>query len=60
MDDYSIGELSIAIVSIVGAIGGLCLIIEKSKCKTIKTPCCKIDRAVREAEPVEENNLNNP
>jgi len=57
MEGYSIGELSIAIVSIVGAVGGLCLIIEKSKCKTISTPCCKIEREVDEPEPEPETGV---
>ena len=36
MDNYTIGELSIGIVSIIGAIGGCCLIMFKSKCLSLK------------------------
>ena len=35
MDTYTIGELSIGIVSIIGAIGGCCLILFKSKCLSV-------------------------
>ena len=36
MDPYTIGELSIGIVSIIGAIGGCCLIMFKSKCLSLR------------------------
>ena len=36
MDPYTIGELSIGIVSITGAIGGCCLIMFKSKCLSLR------------------------
>jgi hypothetical protein len=46
MENYSIGELSIAIVSIIGAVGGCLIIVERSRCKVIEACCCKIERDV--------------
>ena len=57
MDAFSIGELSIAIVSILGALG-LCL--RGSRCSKISTPCCDIEREVKDVEGEEEENINNP
>ena len=59
MDSYSIGELSLAICGIIASVGTLCLIIEKSRCKVIQMPCCKIEREILE-ETKQRNNLNNP
>jgi len=36
MDNYTIGELSIGVVSIIGAISTFCLIMFKSKCLSLK------------------------
>ena len=36
MDDFSIDQLMLFVVGALGALGALCLIIQKSKCKT----CC--------------------
>ena len=36
MDNYTIGELSIGVVSIIGAIGVCCLIMFKSKCLSLR------------------------
>jgi len=38
MEDFNINELMLFIVGILGSLGGLCVVIQKSKCKTIK--CC--------------------
>ena len=35
MDDFNINELMLFIVGVLGAFGGLCVIIQKSKCKKI-------------------------
>ena len=43
LDNFSIGELSIAMVSVIGAIA-LCM--RGSKCSRIDTPCCKIKREI--------------
>jgi len=51
MDPFSIGELSIAVVSVLGALG-LCL--RGSRCTSINTPCCSIERSVKDVEEVEE------
>ena len=55
MDNFSIGELSIAFVSIIGAVA-LCL--RGSRCREIKTPCCQIEREVLKPD-IELDNLNN-
>ena len=49
MDTYTIGELSIAIVAVIGSIGSCCLIVERSRCKTIR--CCGMV-VEREVPPV--------
>tara|TARA_R110000787_G_scaffold2887_3_gene11177 strand:- start:1130 stop:1387 length:258 start_codon:yes stop_codon:yes gene_type:complete len=36
MEDFNINELMLFVVGCLGSVGGLCLIIQKSKCKTIK------------------------
>tara|TARA_B110000208_G_C11797372_1_gene440244 strand:+ start:381 stop:551 length:171 start_codon:yes stop_codon:yes gene_type:complete len=48
MDTFTIGELSIAIVSLLGALG-LCL--RGSKCTTIKAPCLTIHREIDTQKP---------
>ena len=54
MDKFSIGELSIAVVSILAAIG-LCL--RGSKCTKITTPFCNIERDLEaDTEPLEIEN----
>ena len=46
MDNYTIGELSIGVVSIIGAIGGCCLIMFKSKCLSLRLcwGCVNLER----------------
>ena len=56
MEDFNINELMLFIVGVLGAFGGLCVIIQKSKCKTIK--CCgfgcdRDTRAIIEEEKLE-------
>ena len=36
MDDFTIDQLMLFIVGVLGSLGGLCLIIQKSKCES----CC--------------------
>ena len=48
MEDYTIQDLSLAVVGIVGAVGSLCLIIFKSRCTRVKMGCVEIDRKVVE------------
>jgi len=57
MDPFSIGELSIAVVSVLGALG-LCL--RGSRCTSISTPCCSIERSVKDVDEEEDENINNP
>ena len=56
IDNFSIGELSIAFVSVIGSIA-ICL--RGSRCSQIKTPCCEIEREVLEKQDETEDNLNN-
>jgi len=35
MNDFNINELMLFIVGVLGALGGLCVILQKSKCKKI-------------------------
>tara|TARA_R100000541_G_scaffold38843_1_gene46693 strand:+ start:1091 stop:1354 length:264 start_codon:yes stop_codon:yes gene_type:complete len=43
MEDFSIDQLMLFIVGVAGATGGLCLSIQKSKCKKLKLCCGLID-----------------
>ena len=48
MDDFNINELMLFIVGVLGALGGLCVIIQKSKCKklpSIKYHLCPVSIA---------------
>ena len=45
--DFTLEELMIFSVSIMGALGGLLSILFKSKCKTIDCCCLKCERDVR-------------
>jgi len=47
MDDFTLEELMIFCVSILGALGGFFLILQKSKCKSICWGCC-----IRDVEAV--------
>lgn len=55
LDAFSIGELSIALVSVLGALG-LCL--RGSKCSHIHTPCLHIDRELGDKVEYEEEEDN--
>ena len=59
MDNYTIGELSIGVVSIIGAIGGCCLILFKSKCLSIKLlwGCIDLERDKKAIEMEIEKNI---
>jgi len=52
MDNYTIGELSIGIVSIIGSIGGCCLILFKSKCLSVSL-CWGLIDLERDAKAIE-------
>jgi len=43
MDDYSIDQLMLFVVGVAGAVGALCLSIQKSKCKKLKLCCGLVD-----------------
>jgi hypothetical protein len=40
MDDFTMEELMIFTVSILGALGGFMVVLQKSKCKSICWGCC--------------------
>ncbi len=44
LQDFNINELMLFIVGVLGALGGLCVIIQKSKCKTLDICCIKCVR----------------
>lgn len=44
LQDFNINELMLFIVGVLGALGGLCVIIQKSKCKTLDLCCIKCVR----------------
>ncbi len=44
LEDFSLEQLSIFIVAILGACGGVCAVLFKSKCDRIETPCLKLHR----------------
>ena len=50
MADFTLEELMIFCVSILGAIGGFFLILQKSKCKSICWGCCvrDVDAVIKE------------
>ena len=52
MDNYTIGELSIGIVSIIGSVGGCCLILFKSKCLSVSL-CWGFVNLERDAKAIE-------
>ena len=47
LQDFTLEELMIFLVSLLGAIGGVLTILFKSKCKTINCCCFKCERDVR-------------
>tara|TARA_R110001632_G_scaffold135512_2_gene250997 strand:+ start:513 stop:686 length:174 start_codon:yes stop_codon:yes gene_type:complete len=53
MEEFTIQQLAICVATILSAVGGLCLIIHKSKCSRLK--CCGIDikREVKEGKEEE-------
>lgn len=46
LHDFNINELMLFVVGVLGSLGGLCLIIQHSKCKTLDICCIKIVRDV--------------
>lgn len=58
MEDYSIDQLAFFVVGVMGALGALCLSIQKSKCKKIKLCCGIVDcdrdvKAILEEEKIQ-------
>ena len=57
LENFTLEELMIFTVSILGALGGLLTVIFKSKCKTIDCCCIKcvrdVDAIVKEAPDIE-------
>lgn len=47
LEDFNINELMLFIVGVLGAVGGLCVIIQKSKCEEINLCCFKCKRDVK-------------
>ena len=45
--DFNINELMLFIVGILGGIGALCIIIQKSKCEEISCFCFKCKRDIK-------------
>ena len=43
LDDFSIDQLMLFIVGVMGATGALCLSIQRSKCKKLKLCCGLVD-----------------
>lgn len=63
LQDFTLEQLMIFSVSILGAIGGVLTILFKSKCKTIKCCCFQCERDVRaviEEEKLELGKLPTP
>jgi len=62
MEQFSLTEISITAVAVIGACGSFLAVLEKSRCKNISL-CCgfvKCDRVIPvEKENIEENNENN-
>lgn len=46
LENFSLEQLSIFIVAVLGACGGCIAVLFKSKCDTISTPCLKIHRKI--------------
>jgi len=47
LQDFNINELMLFIVGVLGSLGGLCVIIQKSKCEEISFLCFKCKRNVK-------------
>tara|TARA_R100000278_G_C5467056_1_gene163059 strand:+ start:1083 stop:1310 length:228 start_codon:yes stop_codon:yes gene_type:complete len=43
LQDFDLNELMLFIVGVSGAIGGLLVILQKSKCESVCWGCCKRD-----------------
>jgi len=41
LQDFNINELMLFIVGVLGSLGGLCVIIQKSKCEEVNCCCLK-------------------
>ena len=46
LEDFDLNTLMLFIIGCLSAVGGLCLVIQKSKCKSIDLCCLKIVRDV--------------
>lgn len=63
MENYTIQQLGVFLSVVLSGIGGLCLILHKSKCKSVNI-CCglislerKLNKEELEPEPEGENNV---
>ena len=54
MADFTMEELMLFVIGVLGALGGFMVILQKSKCESICWGCCKRDvRAVIEEEKLQ-------
>jgi hypothetical protein len=52
MESFKITELAIFITAIMSSLGGLCMVIQKSKCKNINM-CCGLMKCERDEKAIE-------
>lgn len=52
MESFKITELAIFITAIMSSLGGLCMVIQKSKCKNINM-CCGLMNCERDEKAIE-------
>ena len=60
MEEYNINELMLFIVGVVSAVGGLLLIIQRSKCEEIKCLCWQCKRNIKAVIDSEKMRLGRP
>ena len=54
MSDFTMEELMLFVIGVLGALGGFMVVLQKSKCESICWGCCKRDvRAVIEEEKLQ-------
>lgn len=61
MADFTMEELMLFVIGVLGALGGFFVVLQKSKCESICWGCCKRDvRAVIEEEKLQLGKLPTP
>jgi hypothetical protein len=61
MADFTMEELMLFVIGVLGALGGFMVILQKSKCESICWGCCKRDvRAVIEEEKLQLGKIPTP